>query len=333
MIERIFTVKSDETNPYRNIALEALLLECLEKDACILYLWQNRHTVVIGRNQNAWKECRVEDLEASGGFLARRLSGGGAVYHDLGNLNFTFLIPKNDYDTEKQSAVILRAVQMSGIDAYKSGRNDIETGGRKFSGNAFYFSGNNAYHHGTLLVSADLNAASQYLTVHTDKIRAKGVESVRKRMINLTECKPDLTIPALQQYLIAAFDEIYRLEGKPLDKSLLDQERLSALEAKFGDPEWKYGKNPPFQFETGARFAWGDIDILIDASENRISNSRFFSDAMDESFILALPSVLAGTPFTRPAVQTALKTAFTSPRQLAYCDDILGLIFNIDERA
>ncbi|MDR2093999.1 MAG: lipoate--protein ligase [Treponema sp.] len=327
MIERIFTVITDETNPYRNIALEALLLECLERDTCILYLWQNRHTVVIGRNQNAWKECRVEDLEASGGFLARRLSGGGAVYHDLGNLNFTFLIPKDDYDTEKQSTVILRAVQAAGIDAYKSGRNDIETGGRKFSGNAFYFSGNNAYHHGTLLVSADLNAASQYLTVHTDKIKAKGIESVRKRMINLTECSPNLTIPALQHYLTAAFDEVYRLEGRPLDKSLLDRERLSALEAKFADPEWKYGKNPPFQFETGARFAWGDIDILIDASENRIAKSRFFSDAMDEAFILALPSALAGVSFTRPAVQAALTTAFTSPRQRAYCDDIIGLIF------
>ncbi|MDR1904977.1 MAG: lipoate--protein ligase [Treponema sp.] len=334
MIERIFTVTSNETNPYRNIALEALLFECVERGVCILYLWQNRHTVVIGRNQNAWKECRVEDLEASGGFLARRLSGGGAVYHDLGNLNFTFLLPKDDYDTEKQSAVILRAVQMAGIDAYRSGRNDIETEGRKFSGNAFYFSGNNAYHHGTLLVNADLNAASQYLTVQAGKIKAKGVESVRKRMINLAECKQDLTIPALQQFLIAAFDEVYGLAGSPLDKGMLDQERLSALEAKFGDPEWKYGKNPPFQFETGARFAWGDIDIRIDISENRINSSRFFSDAMDESFILSLSPILAGVSFTRPAVQAALKTAFAeSPQRLAYCDDILGLIFDAETQS
>jgi lipoate-protein ligase A len=241
------------------------------------------------------------------------------------------LLPKDDYDTEKQSAVILRAVQMAGINAQKSGRNDIETEGRKFSGNAFYFFGNNAYHHGTLLVNADLNAASRYLTVHTDKIKAKGVESVKKRIINLTECRPDLTIPALQQFLTEAFDEVYGLTARPLDRGMLDQKRLSELEAKFGDPQWKYGKNPPFQFETGARFAWGDIDIHIDASENRINSSRFFSDAMDESFILALPSVLAGAPFTRAAVQAALTAAFAeSPARLACCRDIIALIFDDD---
>ncbi len=126
MIESAFTLITDETVPYKNIALETLLLEKLPAHTAALYLWQNRRTVVIGRNQNAWQECRVADLEADGGFLARRLSGGGAVFHDLGNLNFTFILPIEDFDKDRQTSVILEAVRKAGVVARKSGRNDIE---------------------------------------------------------------------------------------------------------------------------------------------------------------------------------------------------------------
>jgi lipoate-protein ligase A len=328
MINRIYTTETEETNPYRNIAREALLLEEVQPETCILYLWQNRHSVIIGRNQNAWKECRVEKLEASGGFLARRLSGGGAVYHDLGNLNFTFLVPREDYNAEKQSEVILRAVQKAGIEAEKTGRNDIETGGRKFSGNAFYLTGKNYYHHGTLLVNADLNAAAEYLSVQPGKIKAKGVDSVRKRIVNLSERRPDLTIPNLKIFLAAAFEEVYGLKSSPLDPRGADQARLSALEARFKDPGWKYGRNPPFRFETSGRFLWGGVEIRIDTSENRINETCVFSDAMDESFILALGDCLKGVPFTRQGAMAALRSGFaSSPERLAYCDDIVNLIF------
>jgi lipoate-protein ligase A len=337
VINSIYTIETDETNPYRNIALEALLLEVVQPETCILYFWQNRHSVIIGRNQNAWKECRVEKLEASGGFLARRLSGGGAVYHDLGNLNFTFLVPREDYNAEKQSEVILRAVQKAGIEAQKTGRNDIETDGRKFSGNAYYLTGKNYYHHGTLLVNADLNAAAEYLSVQTDKIKAKGVDSVRKRIINLSECRPDLTIVNLKKFLAAAFDEVYALRSSPLDPQSIDRARFSALENQFADPEWKYGKNPPFRFESSGRFPWGGVEIRIDAMENRINEVCVFSDAMDEAFILSLPVSLKGASFTRQGVQTALTTSFTAsagtasrgspPERLAWCEDIVNLIF------
>lgn len=125
-------------DPYENLAVEAALLESVAPDACVLYLWQNRKTVVLGRNQNAWRECKVEALRRDGGCLARRLSGGGAVFQDLGNLNFTFLLPADAFDVAKQQEVILRAVACEGVRAARTGRNDIETGGRKFSGNAFY---------------------------------------------------------------------------------------------------------------------------------------------------------------------------------------------------
>ena len=138
MIRRIFLCRATGTDPHENLALEQYLLEHVEPESCILYLWQNRHTVVLGRNQNAWQECRCAQLEADGGFLARRLSGGGAVFHDLGNLNFTFLVPTQDYDLERQLSVVAQDCLGLGLSVERSGRNDVRRQGRKFSGNAFY---------------------------------------------------------------------------------------------------------------------------------------------------------------------------------------------------
>lgn len=144
MVTKLTYIESDQVNPYKNLAVEEyLLLHCEDKE-CILYLWQNQNTVVIGRNQNAWKECKVTKLEEENGHLARRLSGGGAVYHDLGNLNFTFLVNKDEYSLEKQLQVIINAMGRLGLKAEKSGRNDILIDGKKFSGNAFYEQENTA---------------------------------------------------------------------------------------------------------------------------------------------------------------------------------------------
>ena len=179
MTERIVYLETDSTDPYDNLALEEALLEEAAPGECILYLWQNQNTVVIGRNQNCWKECAVEELEQSGGHLARRLSGGGAVYHDLGHLNFTFLASKEDYDLGKQMKVIQRAVKAFGLDAQKNGRNELTLDGKKFSGNAFYEAKGKCYHHGTILISADKEKAARFLNVDMQKLKSKGVESVR----------------------------------------------------------------------------------------------------------------------------------------------------------
>ncbi|MDR1219537.1 MAG: lipoate--protein ligase [Treponema sp.] len=353
MINETSIFITEETNPYKNIALEALLLETLPDGAAALYLWQNRRTVVIGRNQNAWKECRVEVLERDGGFLARRLSGGGAVFHDMGNLNFTFLVPKGDYNLDKQTDVILQAVRNVGVKAQKNGRNDLETDGRKFSGNAYYQSDKNAFHHGTLLVNADMDAASKYLSVSQDKIKAKSVESVRQRVINLTECAPDLTIPTLKTALVDAFDAVYGLRSARLTiDSLADEffgaahapnaphspnravflerlkRRLICLEKQFADPAWKYGKNPPFTCASYGRFTWGGVEVALNVERNAITEAAVFSDAMDETFILELALCLKGANFTRTAVLEALTARFAdNPLRLAFCDDVVDLIF------
>ncbi|MDR3302413.1 MAG: lipoate--protein ligase [Spirochaetaceae bacterium] len=329
MIDKTFVIETSETVPYKNIALEAFLLEQVEKGACILYLWQNRHTVVIGRNQNAFKECRVKELEDSGGFLARRLSGGGAVYHDMGNLNFTFLMREEDYDLGRQTDVILRAVQKLGVKAQKSGRNDIEADGRKFSGNAFYKSGGSAYHHGTLLVKADKEAAARYLSASQDKIRSKGVDSVKSRIVNLTELNPAITIPSLSAALRESFDEVYGVKAEELEKSEDKKPHLIELEEKFAAPEWKYGMNPPFEFQAEKRFPWGGIELHFDVKDNTISGAHIFSDAMDGDFILALAERLRGAPFTYKAVLKRLaNNAKDRDSDILYAVDIADMIFD-----
>jgi lipoate-protein ligase A len=340
MIRQTFVITTAETNPWRNIALEAFLLENVPQETCIMYLWQNRHTVVIGRNQNAYKECRVQELEADGGCLARRLSGGGAVFHDLGNLNFTFLLPAEDYDLGKQTDVILRAVQKLGIKAEKTGRNDIETDGRKFSGNAYYRSGKNAYHHGTLLVRADKEAAARYLSVSGDKIRSKGVESVKSRIINLTECNPAMSIFSLIDSLRISFDEVYGTAARELKVENLfsdlpgigdpdaARKRLAALETQFSDPAWKYGKNPPFQFEIQGRFSWGGIEIHFDINNNIVTNAQVFSDAMDGEFIMGFADLLRGMPFTYQGISEKSAAVYKDdPIHAEYAAAIAKLIF------
>lgn len=165
MIETLSYYIGNSLNPYLNLSIEEYLLDTVQPGQMILYLWQNERTVVIGKNQNAWKECRFQELEQDGGHLARRLSGGGAVFHDTGNLNFTFLVPTKDYDLSRQMSVILEAVRSLGIDAQKSGRNDITIDGKKFSGNAFCQKGENSYHHGTLMLHVDTQKVAHYLNV------------------------------------------------------------------------------------------------------------------------------------------------------------------------
>lgn len=213
MIRSLYVCRGRGTDPYENLALEEALLSRVGEGELILYLWQNERTVVIGKNQNPWKECRTALLAEEGGHLARRLSGGGAVFHDLGNLNFTFLMPEAEYALSRQLSVIELACRSLGVPVQRSGRNDLLADGRKFSGNAFYKHNGKAYHHGTLMVDVDLERVSRYLSPSRAKLAAKGVDSVRSRVVNLKELVPDLTVERLADALVDALLDVYAVGG------------------------------------------------------------------------------------------------------------------------
>ncbi len=297
MIRRIKLYESNSFDPYLNLAIEQYLMETVEENACILFLWQNQNTVVIGKNQNPWKECRTTLLQQEGGVLARRLSGGGAVFHDLGNLNFTFLMPQNEYDLDRQFAVIGQAMSLLGLNAERSGRNDMLVEGRKFSGNAFYKNGKQAYHHGTLLVDVDMEKLSRYLNPSKAKLKAKGVDSVRSRVVNLKELNPQITIDGLKRAMADAFQKTYGHVAAKLDDSMLDMDAIEALRQRNAGWEWNYGPKMPFTVEFEDRFSWGGLQIQLSVESGVIRQAKVYSDAMDWALAPTLEAALTDCRF------------------------------------
>ncbi|MBO5339642.1 MAG: lipoate--protein ligase [Oscillospiraceae bacterium] len=298
MIDKLACFHGAGTDPYENLAVEQYLLESAEPGTCILYLWQNENTVVIGRNQNAWKECRVSLLEGDGGRLARRLSGGGAVFHDLGNLNFTFLVHEEDYDLDRQLSVIETACRSIGLQTERSGRNDVLAGGRKFSGNAFYHSKGRAYHHGTLLISTDEERMGRYLSPSKAKLQAKGVDSVRSRVVNLSSLQPGLTCEEMARAMETAFGQVYGLPVEKYAPDRLDRAYIARLRERNAGADWLYGPRLPLSLECEGRFDWGGVQLQMQVESGIVVGAKVYSDAMEWDIAPTLEQALLGSRFS-----------------------------------
>jgi len=296
---------SKEYDPFRNQGLEKHLLDVVEDDGIILYLWQNAHTVVIGKNQNAWQECKLRELEEAGGRLARRISGGGAVYHDLGNLNFTFVVKEQHYSIPRQQKVICNALNRLGIRAEITGRNDIHVDGKKISGNAFY-EGHSCFHHGTLMISVDTAELGRFLNPSAAKLKSKGVASVRSRVANLNTFYPGLTPELLTEHLIAAFGEEYGTTPTELTPDMLDAAALEQERAFFRDEEWRLMRPIPCDLTVGDRFDWGEIQIRIRANRGVVSEVQVFTDSLEPGLAEGMEQALLGEPFASEALGNAL---------------------------
>lgn len=331
MINQLTYIESDQWNPYRNLAIEEyLLLHCEEKE-CILYLWQNQDTVVIGRNQNAWRECNISRLEKDNIFLARRKSGGGAVYHDLGNLNFSFLTRKENYDIEKQMEVIQQGLRNLEIDAKISGRNDILIEGKKFSGNAFLEHDIFFCHHGTLMLDVDIAKLSQYLSPSKNKIISKGIESVKTRVINLKDLQSNLTIECVKEELRSAFDFVYGMESRLVQVTALDAQELLTREKSFADWNWIYGRSIDFQYELSKRFPWGELILQFQVSAGIVKNVIVYSDALQIGVPNQLIDCLKGIQYTPKGLCKALSKHFVcNEQEREIKKDIVKWISEID---
>ena len=294
---------STQTNPYINIAVENYLLSQPSDGDVTMYLWQNSRTVVIGQNQNPYAECNVAQLEQDGGYLMRRRTGGGAVFHDLGNLNFSFVVPYEMYDTMRQFSVLRHAVETYGLDTAVSGRNDVLCQGRKFSGNAFAKGKFQRLHHGTILIRTDVEQLQRYLKVKPAKLQKHGVASVQSRVVNLSELVPEITAQNIVPRLIAAFEQEY---GTPLQT--LDFDTVAALPdvqelySEFASAEWKYGRWQQFEAQQSAQFDWGGVEVAVQVDEAAgiIRSIDIASDSLFPDIIEQAQQLLTGASIHQP---------------------------------
>lgn len=271
----------NQYDPYINLSIESFLLDTEKDDTVTMFLWKNQQTVVIGTNQNPYTECDVDTLLAEGGKLARRRSGGGAVYHDLGNINFSFIATKKNYDVKKQMSVIQNALRYFGLETLISGRNDITYQNRKFSGNAFAFTKSQGLHHGTILINTDESRLKKYLKVNPAKLQKHGVKSVTSRIINLSEIC-DITSDSIIPYLILSFKEIYDNDTITLDLNDLCNNGVISNSKILASDEYLYGKWKDFHTKKCTQYEWGwlDMDINIDETTSTICHISLASDSL-----------------------------------------------------
>ena len=272
MINKLSYLLSTKKNPYYNLALEEVLAKNIGKNEGILYLWKNSNTVVVGKHQNAYLECNLSLMEKNHIFLARRKTGGGAVFHDDNNLNFTFISKKEDYDLGRNQRIIKEAIKSFGLNAEISGRNDITINGKKFSGNAFFVGKDYAIHHGTIMLDVDKTKLATYLNVKKSKLINKGVSSVKSRVVNLKELNPDITLKKIENALQIAFEKEYNLNS-----NVIDIEKLCEFEDKineYSSKEWLYGKFPKILSENKKDYG----EIIIAEIDGKLT---VFSDILD----------------------------------------------------
>jgi lipoate-protein ligase A len=266
-------------DPYFNLALEEYLVKSWTGPKNLFVLWQNQPAVIIGRNQNAIEEVNLPYLEQEGIALVRRMSGGGAVYHDSGNLNYTLVLDDSqDFaNFDKFTRPVIKALKKIGVKAENSGRNDITIKGLKFSGNAQFKYRGRLLHHGTILFDSNLDIMTQVLNPGEHKIASKGIKSVRSRVTNICEhLSQDLTVEEFKEILAR---ELLHLEpgSGTCELAPSDLQAVEALrENKYATWAWNYGHSPAFNLRKTASLAWGHIDIRLEVKHGRIGACRKF---------------------------------------------------------
>ncbi|MEG0007420.1 MAG: lipoate--protein ligase A [Aeromonas sp.] len=304
---------SDSHDPLFNLAVEECIFRQMDPAQRVLFLWRNANTVVIGRAQNPWKECNTRSMEEDGVTLARRSSGGGAVFHDLGNSCFTFMAGKPGYDKSISTAIVLGALKRLGVEAFASGRNDLlvatQDGDRKVSGSAYRETLDRGFHHGTLLLDADLSRLANYLNPDPKKLAAKGITSVRSRVANLSELLPGISHEQVVQALSEAFFEHNGERALPehiSPEQLPDLPGFAETFARQRSWEWNFGHAPAFAHQLDERFGWGGVELHFDVEKGIIGRVQIFSDSLEPAPLDALAELLPGIAYRPEAIGALL---------------------------
>ncbi|GAP13322.1 lipoate-protein ligase [Longilinea arvoryzae] len=302
----IFVDNEENYKPYVNLALEEYLLRNFPGEDDILLFYINEHAIIIGKHQNTLEEINQEYVQAHDIHITRRLSGGGAVYHDLGNLNFSFITqnkPENVQNFVKFTQPVVEALKEMGVPAESGGRNDILVDGRKVSGNAQYISRTRMVSHGTLLLNTDLSVLSHALNPKPTKFESKGIKSVRSRVANIREfLSADMDILDFRQRIL---QHILRAEdGIPqYHLTAADWEAVHKLSVeRYQTWDWNYGQSPKFNVQRVQRFSSGEIDARIEVEKGLIHNIRFYGDFFSGRELNELESALMGLRYQEAEV-------------------------------
>ncbi|KAG7097479.1 hypothetical protein E1B28_004821 [Marasmius oreades] len=258
---------SESTDPYFNLSFEDWLFRHKPAHQPLLLLYRDDPCVIIGRNQNPWKEVNFDALRARKDIpFVRRRSGGGTVYHDLGNTNFSIHLPRSSFDRKATAQVVLRAVRSLGLDARVNERNDICIGKEKVSGSAYKIVNKRAYHHGTMLISTRLDTLGDLLRTQKDTMETKGVASVRSPVCNLQQFISGLSHKAFMDAVVKEFRKEYGSLGEAQtvrEESWRDLDYIKRGMAELPSWEWAYGQTPEFAYSVTHEFSWGGADVKL----------------------------------------------------------------------
>ena len=308
----LFVDNQGITDARVNLALEEhVLREKVTDEDCVLF-YINAPAIIIGRNQNTIEEIDPDVVAARGITVVRRISGGGAVYHDLGNLNFSFMTPAVSHRFSRYDAFtrpVIATLRELGVPAELGGRNDILADGRKISGNAQFATPDRMFSHGTLLFDSNLDDVTAALRPKPGKVESKGIKSIRSRVANIRDfVREPITVEELRERVIEAiFGTRDRARIPSVEITPADWQAVHALvERKYGAWAWNYGEDPPYNVQRAQRFPAGELDVRIDVQKGRIEALRVFGDFMGRRDVAELEAHLRGLPYDRPAVADAI---------------------------
>ena len=323
-------LKNPSTNPYYNMAFDEYCLESLPIDEPVFFLWQNRPAVIVGYNQEVNTEVNLDYLKENGIDLVRRVTGGGAVYHDLENLNYTIVGRSEDLERDypEYASLLAKALQTLGVPATLSGRNDILVEGRKVSGFAKRVCKNRLMVHGTLMYNVDVDVLTHVLNPSTTKLQSKGIASVRSRVANLCDYLPE--IPDIQTFS-QRLEEILSNNHSDTEYQLSETDLTNIqqlTDKKFATWEWNYGRSPKATLTHSARLACGTVEIYLTLTENRIASCRFGGDFLGNLPASDVEKALTGIPYEINEIRKCLSEIEISRYfDRVSVDDLLEMMF------